>query len=173
MSAITVKTIKIPPGEVILGEFGGKLCLLDWTYRKMRNRIDKRICSGLNASFREGDCQLFNETEKQLEEYFEGKRKVFDLPLLTVGTPFQKEVWEALQKIPYGKKETYLGLARTMGREKAIRAVAGANGANALSILIPCHRIIGSGGSLGGYAGGLTAKRKLLDLESQEFLDFK
>lgn len=173
MSEIIVKTIKIPLGEVILGEYEEKLCLLDWKYRTMREAIDRRICSGLKASYREGDCQLFEETKKQLDEYFSGKRTVFDLPLLTVGTPFQKEVWDHLLKIPYGRRETYGGLARMMGREKAIRAVAGANGANSLSIVIPCHRIIGSGGALGGYAGGLRAKRKLLDLESQEFLNLQ
>lgn len=154
-----------------MGEFEGKLCLLDWKYRKMRDQIDRRIQNGLNTSYEEGDCALFPETENQLEQYFCGRRKVFDIPLLTVGTPFQKSVWEALMKIPYGKTESYGGLARILGNEKAVRAAASANGANAISILIPCHRIIGSDGSLGGYAGGLTAKRKLLDLESQIHLD--
>ncbi|MBN2655586.1 MAG: methylated-DNA--[protein]-cysteine S-methyltransferase [Spirochaetales bacterium] len=172
MNNIIVKTIKIPPGEVILGEYEGKLCLLDWKYRKMRGRIDSRLAICLKASFSEGNCQLFEDTERQLEEYFSGKREAFSIPLLTVGTGFQKEVWEALQKIPYGKTESYGGLAAGMGRESAVRAVAGANGANAISIMIPCHRIIASDGSLGGYAGGIPAKKKLLELESHMYLKF-
>ncbi|MBB6481741.1 methylated-DNA--[protein]-cysteine S-methyltransferase [Spirochaeta isovalerica] len=172
MNRIIVKTIKIPPGEVILGEYDGKLCLLDWKYRKMRGRIDSRLASCFKASFDEGDCSLFEKTERQLEEYFNGNREVFDIPLITAGTDFQKEVWEALQTIPYGRTESYGELAARMGREKAVRAVAGANGANGISILIPCHRIIAADGSLGGYAGGIPAKKKLLELESQMFLKF-
>lgn len=156
----------------MMGEYEGKLCLLDWKYRKMREQIDRRIQSGLETSYIEGDCELFFRTEQQLSEYFDGKRKSFDLPLLTVGTPFQKSVWEALITIPYGVTESYMGLSRKLGNVKAIRAVASANGANAISIIIPCHRIIGSDGSLGGYAGGLPAKRKLLDLESQLVFDW-
>lgn len=172
MNKIRIKTLKSPAGELILGEFDGRLCLLDWKYRKMREQIDRRIQSGLNSSYTEEDSPLFALVEEQLEEYFAGTREDFDIPLLTVGTSFQKNVWEALVKIPYGRTETYLGLSRILGNEKAIRAVASANGANAISILIPCHRIIGSDGSLGGYAGGLTAKRRLLDLESQLVLNF-
>jgi len=172
MNSIIVKTVRTPLGEIILGDYGGRLCLLDWKYRKMRGRIDSRLASCLRASFREGGSDLFERTECQLEEYFGGLRENFDIPLLMAGTPFQKEVWEALRAIPYGKTESYGALACRLGREKAVRAVASANGANAISIIIPCHRIISSDGSLGGYAGGLPAKRKLLELESQMYLDF-
>ncbi|MDA3811878.1 MAG: methylated-DNA--[protein]-cysteine S-methyltransferase [Spirochaetaceae bacterium] len=171
MNTIKVKHIKISLGELILGEYEGKLCLFDWKYRKMRSQIDNRIQSGLNAVYAEEDCELFHQLESQLEEYLLNKREVFDIPLLTVGTPFQKSVWENLQTISYGKTETYLGLSHLMNNPKAIRAVAGANGANAISILIPCHRIISSDGSLGGYAGGLPTKQKLINLENQLYLD--
>lgn len=167
MEKIIIKSYNTPAGELLLGDWRGKLCLLDWKYRKMRQSIDKRIQSGLQASYEEGHTELFDKVESQINEYFAGQRKEFDISLQLVGTPFQQSVWEALIQIPYGKKETYLGLSRILQNEKAIRAVASANGANAISIIVPCHRIIGSNGSLGGYAGGLDAKRRLLDLESQ------
>ncbi len=102
----------------------------------------------------------------QLCEYFARRRTSFDIPLLTVGTPFQKRVWEALLEIPYGETRSYRQIARRIGNENGVRAVAQAIGANAVAIIIPCHRVIGSDGSLTGFSGGLTAKRTLLDLET-------
>lgn len=102
----------------------------------------------------------------QLNEYFEGKRQNFDLLLNPEGTEFQKKVWSLLSEIPYGKTVSYLELSRKFGDEKAIRAVAAANGKNPLWIIIPCHRVIGSDGSLTGYAGGLHRKKWLLNHES-------
>ena len=102
----------------------------------------------------------------QLKEYFEGSRTQFDLLLNPSGTDFQKSVWKALQEIPYGKTVSYLGLSKTLGDVKAIRAVASANGKNPLWIVVPCHRVIGSDGSLTGYAGGLHRKKWLLEHES-------
>jgi len=113
----------------------------------------------------EGNSLLLEETEKQLNEYLNRKRKHFDIPLKFAGTDFQKKVWEALIQVPYGQTNTYLELSKNLGDEKAIRAVSTANGANAISIIVPCHRIIGSNNSLVGYAGGLQAKKKLLQLE--------
>jgi len=109
-------------------------------------------------------------------EYFNGVRKDFDLPVLLVGSEFQKRVWESLMEIPYGRTLSYMGLTRKLGDEKAIRAVARAIGENAHSIIVPCHRILGSDGSLTGYAGGLRVKKKLLQLEGaslQRELDFE
>jgi methylated-DNA-[protein]-cysteine S-methyltransferase len=111
-----------------------------------------------------------SEAQKQLEAYFNMQRKSFDIPLLMLETDFQKSVWEALVQIPFGKTASYLELAKTIDNEKAVRAVASANGANAISIMIPCHRIIGNDGALVGYAGGLPAKKKLLDLEKNLFV---
>lgn len=103
----------------------------------------------------------------QLQEYFEGKRKKFDLKLNPEGTPFQKKVWKLLMEIPYGKTLSYLELSKFFGDIKAIRAVAAANGKNPIWIIIPCHRVIGSDGSLTGYAGGLHRKKWLLNHESE------
>ena len=102
----------------------------------------------------------------QLQQYFSGKRQDFDLKLSPKGTDFQKKVWEELRNIPYGTTVSYLELSRKIGDEKAIRAVASANGKNPLWIVVPCHRVIGSDGSLTGYAGGLHRKKWLLDLEN-------
>ena len=102
----------------------------------------------------------------QLQEYFAGERKMFQLQLNPQGTPFQKRVWQSLLEIPFGKTTSYLALSRKLGDEKAIRAVAAANGKNPLWIVIPCHRVIGSDGSLTGYAGGLSRKKWLLEHEN-------
>ncbi|MFN4198272.1 MAG: methylated-DNA--[protein]-cysteine S-methyltransferase, partial [Flavobacterium sp.] len=129
-----------------------------------------RITRGLSAEFREEASPVLQETQKQLEAYFHRELEQFSLPLLCVGTDFQQQVWQALQTIPYGSTESYLGLSKQLGNPKAIRAVASANGANALAIIIPCHRIIGSGQELVGYAGGIGVKKRLLALEQQEQL---
>ncbi len=110
--------------------------------------------------------ELLEDADYQLQEYFEGTRDSFSLTLNPNGTDFQKRVWEALQDIPYGKTLSYLELSKILGDVKAIRAVAAANGKNPLWIVIPCHRVIGSDGSLTGYAGGLHRKKWLLDHES-------
>lgn len=158
-----------PFGELVLGEFSGQLCLCDWKYRKMRDQVDQRIQNGLQAEFELQETDLLNETKSQLDEYFARERTTFDLPLLFVGSDFQKSVWDKLISIPHGKTNSYMELSRALGDEKAIRAVATANGANAISIIVPCHRVIGSDGSLTGYAGGLNAKQKLLQLEGMNF----
>lgn len=136
----------------------------------MRSSIDGRLKNILDASMVEGESNVINRTEKQLAEYFNYKRKTFDIPLHMAGTDFQKKVWNELIKVPYGKTASYLQIAEWVGNKKAVRSVATANGANAISIIIPCHRIIGSDGSLVGYAGGLRTKEKLLELEQNLFL---
>ena len=162
---ISIQYYKTPVGELILGAYNGKLCLADWRYRKMRDVTDKRIQKGLQAVYTEEKAPILEQTKTELDAYFNQKLKEFTIPLQLVGTDFQKQVWNALQEIPYGKTESYLGLSKKLQNEKAIRAVASANGANAISILIPCHRIIGTNGNLVGYAGGLKTKEKLLLLE--------
>jgi methylated-DNA-[protein]-cysteine S-methyltransferase len=102
---------------------------------------------------------------EQLGEYFAGKRREFDLPLELTGTPFQRDVWTALAEIPYGETVSYAELAAMVGRPTAFRAVGQANGANPVPIVLPCHRVVASGGRIGGYGGGLPVKRKLLKLE--------
>lgn len=165
MKDILFQYHKTPFGELKLASFDGKLCMADWRYRKMRDQIDKRISHYLSAEFKEGTSDVIEDTRRQLVEYFGSERREFDLPLLPAGSDFQQKVWEELLKIPYGQTETYLGLSKRIGDVKAIRAVAAANGANAISIIVPCHRIVGSDGTLIGYAGGKTTKRNLLELE--------
>ncbi len=165
MAKLNFRLFSTPFGELKLASYKDQLCLCDWNFRKMRVQIDKRISDGLDAGFVASDSEVIKQTINQLEEYFERKRQIFSIPLLMIGSPFQQSVWEKLITIPYGKTETYLGLANQLGNPLAVRAVASANGANALSILIPCHRIIGSKGELIGYAGGLPTKKRLLDFE--------
>lgn len=117
--------------------------------------------------FIEKDTKLLVKAKNELEEYFEGKRKEFDLPLKQEGTEFQKKVWNALSKIPYGETRTYKEIAKMIGNEKASRAVGMSNNKNNIPIIIPCHRVIGSNGKLVGYALGLDMKQYLLDLESK------
>jgi methylated-DNA-[protein]-cysteine S-methyltransferase len=105
------------------------------------------------------------EVERQLDAYFAGERRVFDLEIAPEGTPFQLTVWRALVEVPYGETTSYGELARRIGHPSAVRAVGLANGANPISIVIPCHRVVGAGGALTGYGGGLPVKRALLDLE--------
>ena len=166
---INIQSYHSPIGELILGEFQEQLCICDWKYRKQREQIDARIQKGLNTTFLEQNSEALEQVKIQLDEYFDKKRTTFDIPLLFIGTDFQKSVWEALMEIPYGTTKSYLELSRDLGDENAIRAVATANGANSISIIVPCHRIIGSDGSLTGYAGGLNAKKKLLQLEGMNF----
>lgn len=162
---ILIQYYKTPFGELILGSFEDKLCLCDWRYRKMRTAVDKRIQSALGSEYQVGESEVIANTIQQLESYFKEEQTSFSIPLLLIGTEFQKSVWNALLKISHGETASYLELSKILGNEKAIRAVATANGANAHSIIIPCHRIIGSDGGLVGYAGGLSAKKKLLQLE--------
>jgi methylated-DNA-[protein]-cysteine S-methyltransferase len=107
------------------------------------------------------------ETERQLTEYFSGGRTDFDLPMQPDGSEFQKKVWQALREIPYGQTRSYLDLARAIGFSTAARAVGAANGKNPLSIIVPCHRVVGANGSLTGFAGGLETKAALLALETR------
>ncbi|MCW8837152.1 MAG: methylated-DNA--[protein]-cysteine S-methyltransferase [Thiovulaceae bacterium] len=169
MKQINIEYHKTPFGEFIIGSFENKLCLLDFRYRKNRETIDNRLKSNLKAVYVEQTSEIIKECKKQLDEYFNKERKNFDIPLLLVGSDFQKNVWDALIKIPYGKTSSYLELAKNIDNEKAVRAVANANGANCIAIIIPCHRVIGSDGSLTGYAGGLATKKKLLELENNLF----
>ncbi len=162
---INVFYYKTKIGELIIGSFENKICILDFRYRKMRNTVDNRIKKELQAEFIEKENDLIIEIKKQLDEYLDGNRESFDTQILVVGTDFQKKVWKELLNIPYGTTISYLELANRINNPKAIRAVARANGANAIAIIIPCHRVINSNGKLGGYSGGLSIKEKLLDIE--------
>ncbi|MDR7926064.1 methylated-DNA--[protein]-cysteine S-methyltransferase [Acidithiobacillus thiooxidans] len=170
MNSINIQYHKTKIGELILGSFDDRLCLLDFRYRKMRTTVDNRIKMGLKADFSEHSDATLIKAKEQVDEYLCGNRTIFDIPLLMIGTEFQKSVWNALMEIPYGATSTYLQLAKNIENAKAVRAVASANGANAIAFAIPCHRIIESNGDLGGYGGGVTVKKCLLKLE-QSHLD--
>ena len=151
----------------MLGVYGDKLCLCDWVTglrsQKTIKRIQSRI-SGENPLDRE---DLLDIAEMQLDEYFYGRRREFDLDVMPIGTEFQQLVWQDLTRVSYGQTASYQSIADSIGHPRSVRAVANAIGANPLSIFIPCHRIIGSSGSLTGYAGGQDAKRYLLSLEAE------
>ena len=169
MNQINIQYYKTKYAHFILGSVENKLCLLDFKYRKMRTTVDNRLKKGFEAQFIEQDDEILKETRRQLDEYFDMTRKEFNIPIITVGTDFQESVWEALIKVPYGTTSTYLQLAKDINNEKAVRAVASANGANSIGLIIPCHRIIGSNGELTGYGGGLPLKKRLLKLEQNLF----
>ncbi len=154
-----------PCGELLLASADEELYLCDWSGKPTAERHRRRLGHLLRAEFRTAPSAVLTQTMRQLDEYFAGTRRVFDLPLRPVGTDFQRQVWEALREIPYGETRSYREIALRVGNLRGVRAVAQAIGANALSILLPCHRVIGSDRSLTGYAGGVEAKRMLLDLE--------
>ena len=166
------KKINTPLGEVIgvSSEIG--ICLLDFADKK---DIEKQILKIGELTGRtpiEGENLHLRKLENELSLYFSGCLKTFTIPLEMVGTDFQKKVWEALLRIPYGKTISYLQQAINIDHPKAVRAVANANSRNKISILIPCHRVIGSNGKLTGYAGGIDRKQFLLNLEDKTRLNF-
>ena len=167
-NSISLQHYDSPCGRLVLASFADRLCLCDWSDNPFAERNRRRIEKYLKATSKTETTSVLEETKRQLDEYFAGKRKAFDIQLCLVGTDFQHKVWNALRSIPYGSTKSYKDIAQCIGKPKAVRAVAGAIGANSISILIPCHRVIGSNHSLTGYAGGLEAKRGLLGMEMQE-----
>lgn len=164
---INIVYYKTKIGELIIGSYDEKICMLDYRHRKKRTAVDNRIKKHLKTDFLEQETAIIIETQKQIDEYLEGKRKEFDVPLLLLGSDFQQQVWNELLKVGYGATASYLDLAQRINNPKAFRAVASANGANAIALMVPCHRIIESNGGLGGYAGGVSVKKRLLRLEAE------
>ena len=162
---IDVKRIETPLGTMIACANENGICMLEFSDRKALPTELKEISKHFDANIVQGENPHFKTLEKELEEYFEGKRKDFTVPLSPVGTDFQKKVWEILRTIPYGTTRSYQQQADILGNPKAVRAVANANGLNKISIIIPCHRVIGTNGTLTGYSGGIWRKQKLLELE--------
>ena len=139
-----------PFGRIYIAELGGSIS--DVAFHPIPASVERKT-------------PLVTRAAEMLQEYFEGKRKAFDLPLDPKGTEFQKKAWDALLTIPYGQTRSYKEQAEAVGNVKACRAVGAANGKNPISIIIPCHRVIGTDGSLVGFGGGLALKKALLDLE--------
>lgn len=165
MPTIKITGYQSPLGQIIIGSYGEGLCLCDWARNKRRAAIDRRIQHHLNARYEDGTSDVSARAISQLNEYFAGIRKGFDIPIVFTGSEFQCRVWAELTKIPYGTTISYGELARRIGNPKAVRAVAGANATNPISIFVPCHRVIGSDHRLTGYGGGLYAKKELLAME--------
>lgn len=162
---IITRKYESPCGTLLLGSFGDKLCLCDWQVEKHHDHVDNRLRRLLDAEFLDGTSAVIDTAIAQLDEYFAGTRQEFNVPVLFAGTDFQKKVWNTLLTIPFGNTVSYREIGRRIGMPKAVRAVANANGANSISIFVPCHRVIGSDNTLTGYGGGLTAKEFLLKLE--------
>ncbi len=162
---IDLKRIETPIGTMYAAAVEEGICMLEFTDRKMLETEFKDLAKSLNATIVQGENPHFKTLEKELAEYFTGNRTEFTVPLSPVGTEFQKSVWKVLLKIPYGETWNYKKQSEVLGDVKKVRAVANANGMNKISILIPCHRVIGSNGTLTGYGGGIWRKQKLLELE--------
>lgn len=166
MDTLRVMRWQSPVGEMQIGAVGESLCMADWTASGKHEAVVRSLCRRLRVGCREEATPLAQLAIDQLGEYFRGERTVFSLPLRLAGTDFQLRAWEALRRIPYASTLTYGEQARRMGCAESVRAVAAANGRNPLSIIVPCHRVVGAGGRLTGYAGGLAAKAALLRLEA-------
>jgi methylated-DNA-[protein]-cysteine S-methyltransferase len=165
MNRIYIQRHQIDIGELLIGSSGNRLCLLWFGTNEVERGVEDLISKRLDAEFVERNDEVLEKTRKQINEYLSGNRKEFDIPLLMIGTDFQRRVWKALIRIPYGATSTYRKIAEDIGIPRAVRAVGGAAGANPISIIVPCHRVIGSDGGLVGYGGGLALKAWLLKLE--------
>ncbi len=164
---INLKRIETPIGTMYACAVDEGICLLEFTDRKMLETEIKTLVKLFNATIIQGNNIHFELLEKELEEYFNGSRKKFTVKVCTPGTEFQNIIWKELQTIAYGSTKTYKQQAEAINNPTAVRAVANANGMNRISIIIPCHRVIGSNGQLTGYGGGLWRKKYLLELEAK------
>jgi AraC family transcriptional regulator of adaptative response/methylated-DNA-[protein]-cysteine methyltransferase len=164
-----IRTVKIesPLGELIAGATDEGICLLEFNDRKRAATECRDLVRLLNQPMEEGENEHLTILIQQLAEYFSGSRKKFSIPLVTPGTDFQKEAWNELMEIPFGSTRSYQEQANALNRPDSVRAVANANGTNRISIVIPCHRVIGTNGRLTGYGGGLKRKKWLLDHEKK------
>jgi AraC family transcriptional regulator of adaptative response/methylated-DNA-[protein]-cysteine methyltransferase len=162
---INITRLETPLGSMFACATEEGICLLEFTDRKMLETELKWLSKHLNANIVQGANKHFDQLQEELNEYFDGKRKTFTVPLFMPGTEFQQAVWKMLITIPFGATRSYKVQAMKLQKPEAIRAVANANGMNRISILIPCHRVIGEDGKLTGYGGGLHRKQWLLDFE--------
>ena len=156
-----------PCGELVLASYADKLCLCDWSDNPCAERNKLRLERYLKTSFKTETSSVLEEAKRQLDEYFAGNRKAFTIPLHLVGTDFQLQVWNELLKIPFGETATYGEIAAALQNPKAYRAVGTAIGDNPVAVLIPCHRVLRTDGTLGGYHWGLEHKVQLLEWEKR------
>lgn len=170
MRILKYMNLSTPLGDMVAAADENALYLLAFTDQKKLNKMFSRLKQKNQAALEPGQTKPLRMIEKELQDYFDQRLKQFNTPLYFSGTPFQKRVWSALKTIPFGKTFSYAALAASIGYPTAFRAVANANGANLLSIILPCHRVISTDGSLGGYSNGLERKSWLLAHESEENL---
>jgi len=161
---ITIKTLDSPVGPLTAGATDEGICLLEFAGPRSDLQTNA-LARFFRAEVAEGNHPYLDQLETELAAYFAGRLREFTVPLVLRGTPFQESVWGELLRIPYGETRSYADIARAVCTVKASRAVGRANGQNRIAIVIPCHRVVNTGGSLGGYGGGLDRKRLLLDLE--------
>lgn len=166
---ILINRLTTPLGPMFVCATEKGICLLEFTDRKMLETEFRDLQKRLNAEILIGENQHTKQLKKEIKAYFAGKRTSFEVPLDTPGTDFQNEVWKVLKEIPFGTTASYQQLAKKLNKPKAVRAVGRANGFNRISIIVPCHRIIGKDGNLTGYGGGIERKKWLLEFEK----DFK
>ncbi len=162
---LVVTRLSSPLGPLVAAATETHLCLLEFAERRMLKTQIDRLRKLLSAHFVPGDNAVLEQAQRELSEYFEGRRHDFDVPTVTPGTEFQQAVWAGLRTIPFGEVRSYAEQARAIGRPAAVRAVGKANGDNRLAIIVPCHRVIGANGELVGYGGQLWRKKALLGLE--------
>jgi len=159
--------VKTGIGPMMAGATETHLVMLEFEHRRMYDVQLERVRRALSGEFVQGTSPVFEQLTDELDEYFAGRRTGFDVPIRLTGTAFQLKVWKALLRIPSGTTSTYARVAKSIGAPNAVRAVGKANGDNRISILVPCHRLLGSDGQLVGYGGGLGRKKKLLDVEAR------
>ncbi|MDH6357498.1 methylated-DNA--[protein]-cysteine S-methyltransferase [Parabacteroides sp. PF5-9] len=162
---VNVAYIETDLGLMVAAATDKGICMFEFADYKLIDLELRQLSEQFKAPLVQGDNPHFDTLKKQLDEYFKGERKTFDIPLDLVGTEFQKKVWLGLLQIPYGSTTTYGKQAELLGKPSSVRAVANANGKNKISIILPCHRVIGADGSLTGYGGGMWRKKRLLEFE--------
>ncbi len=167
MHIVNITRIETDLGPMIAGATGRGICMFEFADYKSLDLELRQLAATFKTPLVQGDNPHFDTLRAQLEQYFKGERRQFDIPLDLVGTEFQKQVWLSLVQIPYGSTTTYAAQAARLGRPSSVRAVANANGKNKISIILPCHRVIGADGTLTGYGGGIWRKKKLLELEKE------
>ena len=164
---INITRIETDFGVMLAAASDKGICMFEFADYKLIDLELKQLKENFKAALVQGDNPHFDRLRKQLDQYFKGERKVFDIPLDLVGTEFQKQVWLSLLQIPYGCTTSYAKQAELIGKPSSVRAVANANGKNKISIILPCHRVIGADGKLTGYGGGIWRKKKLLEFEKE------
>ena len=165
-NTLNISHFDSPVGPMVACATTQGICLVDYMDRDILEAEFEYLVKEFNTDILPGKNKHLDKLQKEMSEYFVGKRSTFTVPIHASGTEFQMSVWNALKKIPYGNTRSYKQQAEAIGNVKAVRAVAGTNGKNRINILIPCHRVIGSNGQLVGYGGGLKRKQWLLDLEA-------